>query len=70
MMVIFLFAIIFRLALQPNQPPIQWVPGFLNQRVKHPGCEADISPQSSAEVKNAWTYTSTPPIHLHGVALN
>jgi hypothetical protein len=23
----------------------------------------------SAEVKNAWTYTSTPPINLHGVMI-
>jgi hypothetical protein len=28
--------------------------------VKRPGCEADHSPPSSAEVKNAWSYTSTP----------
>jgi hypothetical protein len=24
----------------------------------------------SAEVKNAWSYTSTPPIRLHGVVLS
>jgi hypothetical protein len=28
--------------------------------VKAAGREADHSPQSSAEVKNAWSYTSTP----------
>jgi hypothetical protein len=28
--------------------------------VKRPGREADHSPQSSAVVKNAWSYTSTP----------
>jgi hypothetical protein len=28
--------------------------------VKRPGREADHSPPSSAEVKNAWRYTSTP----------
>jgi hypothetical protein len=27
-------------------------------------------PPSSAEVKNAWSYTSIPPIHLHGVVLS
>jgi hypothetical protein len=27
---------------------------------KRPGREADHSPPSSAEVKNAWSYTSTP----------
>jgi hypothetical protein len=29
--------------------------------IKRPGREADHSPLSSAEVKNAWSYTSTPP---------
>jgi hypothetical protein len=28
--------------------------------VKRPGREADHSPPSSVEVKNAWSYTSTP----------
>jgi hypothetical protein len=30
---------------------IQWVPGALSLVVKRPGCEADHSPPSSAEVK-------------------
>jgi hypothetical protein len=34
---------------------------------KRPGREADHSP--SAEVKNAWSYTSTSLIRLHGVVL-
>jgi hypothetical protein len=38
--------------------------------VKRPGREADLSPPTSAEVKNAWSYTSTPPIRLHGVVLS
>jgi hypothetical protein len=37
--------------------------------VKWLGCEDDHSPPSSAEVKNAWIYAYTPPIHLHGVVL-
>jgi hypothetical protein len=37
--------------------------------VKRPGGKADRSPPSSAEVKNAWSYTSTPSIRLHGVVL-
>jgi hypothetical protein len=32
--------------------------------VKRPGHWGDHSPPSSAEVKNAWRYTSTPPIRL------
>jgi hypothetical protein len=50
--------------------PIQWIRGALTLRIKRPGCEADHSPQSSAEVKNAWSYTSTPPIRLHGAVLS
>jgi hypothetical protein len=29
--------------------------------VKQPGCEADHPSLSSDDVKNAWSYTSTPP---------
>jgi hypothetical protein len=56
--------------LGPTQPAIQWVPGALSLEVKRPGREADHSPPSSAKVKNAWSYTSTPPIRLHGVVLS
>jgi hypothetical protein len=54
-----------------------WVPGL-----KWLGREADHSPLSNAEVKNARSYTSTPPyvfvawclikqeIRLHGVILS
>jgi len=41
-------------------------PWLLNQL----GHEADHSVPSSAEVKNAWGYTSTPPVHPHGMSLN
>jgi len=56
-------------ALGPTQPFIQWVPGALYPVVKRPVHEADRSPPPSNQVKNAWSYTSTPPIRLHGVAL-
>jgi hypothetical protein len=39
-------------------------------RVKQPGREADHSPPSNAVVKNEWSYTSIPPIRLHGVVLS
>jgi len=49
-----------RQALKPTQPPVQWVTGPRSLGVEPPGCEADHSPPSSAKVKNAWSYTSTP----------
>jgi hypothetical protein len=67
---IFLFTTASRTALGPTQLPIQWVPGVLCREVKRPGSEADHSSPSSAEVKNAWSYTSTPSIRLHGVVLS
>jgi hypothetical protein len=53
---IFLFATASRPALDTTQPMAKaaFFPG-----VKRPGREADHSPPSSAEVKNAWSYTST-----------
>jgi hypothetical protein len=57
---IFLFTTAFGTALVPTQPLIQWVLGALSLGVKRPGREADYSPPSSAEVKNAWSYTSAP----------
>jgi hypothetical protein len=67
---VFLFTTVSRMALGPTQPPIQWVSGAPSLAVKRPGREADHSPPSSAEVKNAYSYTSTLPIHLHGMVLS
>jgi hypothetical protein len=53
-----------------TQSPVQWIPGTLSLRVKRPGRETDHTPPFSAEVKNAWSYTSTPPVRLHGVVLS
>jgi len=38
--------------------------------LQRPGREADHSLQYNVEVKNAWSYTFTPPIRLHGVVLS
>jgi hypothetical protein len=57
-------------ALGLTQPPIQWVPAALSLGVKRLGREVDHSPPPSAEVKNAWSYTSTPQLRLHGVVLS
>jgi hypothetical protein len=54
---IFLFTTASRTALEPTQPPIQWIPRALSLGVERPGREADHSPPSSADVKNAWSYT-------------
>jgi hypothetical protein len=67
---IFLFTTASRTVLVPAQLPIQWIPGVLSLVVKRPGREADHSPSSCVEVKNAWRYTLTPPIRLHGVVLS
>jgi hypothetical protein len=67
---IFLFTTASRPTLGPTQPPIQWVPGTLSLGVKRPGREADHSTPSSANVKNAWSYTSTLPLRLHGVVIS
>jgi hypothetical protein len=59
---IFLFTIATIAALGPKQPPFQSVPEDLSLWVKRPRCEADHSLLSSAAFKNAWSYTSIPPI--------
>jgi len=44
--------------------------GALTPGLKQTGHEADYSSPSRAEVKNVWSYTSAPPVHLHDVVLN
>jgi hypothetical protein len=48
---IFLFTTASKPALEPAQPPIQWVPWALSLVIKRLGREADHSPPSSAEIK-------------------
>jgi hypothetical protein len=57
---IFLFTTASRPALASTQPPIQWVSGDLSLGIKRPRREAEHSPPSSAEIKNKWSYNSTP----------
>jgi len=59
---------LFRPVLGPTQPPIQWVPESFTG-VKATGTWS-YPPSSSAEVKNAWSNTSTFPICLHSLVLN
>jgi hypothetical protein len=44
--------------------------GALSLGEKQPEREADHSSPSSAEVKNAWSYTTSLPICLHGTVLS
>jgi hypothetical protein len=64
----YVFPFVF-MYLGPTQG-YQWVPETINLGVQRLGREADNSPPSSAEVRNAWSYTSTPLILLHGVVLS
>jgi hypothetical protein len=66
----FLFTTASRPGLRLTQPPIQCAPGVLSLGVKRQGREADHSPPFSAEVENAWSYISIPPVRLHGVVLS
>jgi hypothetical protein len=59
-----------RTALGPTQPPSQLVPGALSLGVKRPGREADHLPHPVPRSTNEWSYTSAPPIRLHGVLLS
>jgi hypothetical protein len=52
---------IFSSPRRPTQPPLQWVPEALSPGIKRQRREADHSPQSRAEIKKTWIYTSTPP---------
>jgi hypothetical protein len=57
---IILFTTVSRTALEPTQPPIQWVPVPLSLGLKWPVREADPWPPSLVEVPNAWSYSATP----------
>jgi hypothetical protein len=60
-----LFSTTARPALQPIQPPIQWVPWPDFPGVQWPGHEADHSPPHRAEGNNEWRYTYLRPPTPH-----
>jgi hypothetical protein len=66
--IFFISATAIRRVLESTYPRVQCVPGTLFPGIKRPGREFDHSP-FSAEVTNAWSYTSNPPVRLHGVVL-
>jgi len=49
----------FRQVLETMAPPIQWAPGVLCLVVKGLWSRVNHSSPPSAEIKNAWRYTST-----------
>jgi hypothetical protein len=56
----FLFFTLTRPVLGPIRPTYPMENRNFTPEVKLPRREADHSPPTSAEVKNTWTYTSTP----------
>jgi hypothetical protein len=54
----FIFSTVSRSALGPTWPPVKL--GALSLGLIEMGHKADHSPLFSTEVKNAWSYTSTP----------
>jgi hypothetical protein len=58
---IILLSTLCSLVLGPTQPPMQCVRELFPPWLKRPVSEAKQSPPTSAEVKNTWNYTSTPP---------
>jgi hypothetical protein len=80
---IFFLTILSREAVGPTMPTIQWILRALSPEIKHLRHEADHSHPSRAEIKNVWSFTSTPPydfmawclvkhrrINLHDVELS
>jgi hypothetical protein len=57
---VFLYSTVFRPALRPSQPPIQWVLGALSQGVKQLEGESDHSAPS--EVKHGGAIPPLPHI--------
>jgi hypothetical protein len=49
---------------------IEHVLGALTPGLKQLRHETDHSPPCSAEIKNAYSYTSTPPVCLYGMVPN
>jgi hypothetical protein len=49
-----------RPALEPTQPPFEWVQGFFHGWAKGQGREINYSLPYNGEVKNEESYTSVP----------
>jgi len=60
----------FRTALGPIQPPIQWVSRALSLGAKRPGREVEHSLPSITEVKECVELYVYSPIRPHGMVLS
>jgi len=64
---IFLFSKISRPPLGPTQPSVLWTQGFLPGGGIVASHEVNHQLPHSTNIKNEWSYTSTPPNCLHDV---
>jgi hypothetical protein len=59
-----------RPVLGPFRHPVRWVSGIVFLAVKRPVREAEHSPLSDIEVKNAWSYASTSSLVMTRYLIN
>ena len=64
------FSIISTSALGPFRLPVYWVTSTLSSGLKGRWPRVDSRISCSVEVKNAWSYKSTPSTCIYGVLLN
>ena len=57
----FLFSNLPKQALRPTQPTIQWVPMTCSSGATRSARGSNHASPSSAEIKDKWNYTFTPP---------
>jgi hypothetical protein len=65
---IFLLASAFRPALEPKQPPVQWVPGVLSPGINYGrGMMQTTHPHLVPRLGMSRSFSSSPPRRLYGV---
>jgi len=67
-----IFSLRLRVQSGSGTQPVSYLRGpfATSLGVKQSWREADHLPPSSAEDENEWSYTSTPPLRLHGMVLS
>jgi hypothetical protein len=66
------FSLHHRVHTGPGAHPASYPIGTMGSPlgVKRPSGNLTTQPPSNAKIKSVWSYTVTPPIHLHGVVLS